>query len=82
MKVFLVGLMFLLTACSMVVGDTCDPEELAPYSKDYSKELLQGCSKKCCVWTVINFETTQSCDEMWCFKDCSWDMMHQTCYDF
>ena len=48
MKVFLVGLIFLLTACSMVVGDTCDPEELSPYSKEYSKELLQGCSKKCC----------------------------------
>jgi len=76
MKYFLLIMCFIFSACTFPIGDTCSATELVPYPE----ELLEGCNDKCCVWQLLDFDTGVMCDEMWCFKDCSWDMMHETCY--
>jgi hypothetical protein len=76
MKSLFIVICFVLTACDIPIGDRCDAEELAPYSE----EILEGCSDKCCLWILLDFDTGVRCDEMWCFRDCHWSMMHETCY--
>jgi|18_taG_2_1085343.scaffolds.fasta_scaffold22390_3 hypothetical protein len=76
MKKFLLVFMFVLMGCNIPLGDGCNAKDLAPYPDD----LLEGCNNKCCVWELLDFDTGIICEETWCFKDCSWDLMNETCY--
>jgi hypothetical protein len=71
----------LISGCQLVV-DACDPEEMLPYSKsDLIYEL--HCSKKCCEFVVHEEPDdlmSETCHEMWCFRDCEWTMNHKSCY--
>ena len=71
----------LMSGCQ-VGGNDCDPQELLPYSK--SEVIYEPhCSEKCCEFVVHEEpgdSLTETCHEMWCFRDCEWTMNHKACY--
>ena len=73
-KLLMIG--SLMNGCQMG-GNDCEPQELLPYTKS---DLVYEphCSEKCCEF-VIN-EEAKTCHEMWCFRDCQWNMTHESCY--
>ena len=66
----------LLSGCQAVF-DECDPADLLPYSKS-EIPYETHCNDKCCEF-IVDTET-ETCFEMWCFRDCKWSMNHSYCY--
>jgi len=73
----LIAITFLLASCDAVLsGDRCDSEASFPYSKDEVGET--HCNNKCCEF-IVHAEM-KTCHEMWCYRDCHWNMTHDYCY--
>ena len=67
----------LLVSCDAILsGDRCDSEASFPYSKDEVGET--HCNNKCCEF-IVHAEM-KTCHEMWCYRDCHWNMTHDYCY--
>ena len=74
-KLFIIAI--LLSGCNAVLpGERCNPEDSIPYAKSDVGE--SHCADKCCEFVV--YRPDEECHEMWCYSDCAWKMMHQSCY--